>query len=121
MAEEASFFVKYAPYYVPILAAILLIIFTKNYLFRGMISTEMHQAQIERERDMIKGTENIANQLQEITRQLESLTKKFSSEIKETHDRTTGLEHAMSDYLDEMRDLTKTITARPCIITQNGG
>lgn len=111
----------FAPYLVPFLGAIIIIIFTKQYLFRGMVSADMYKDQLEREKELIKTNETIANQLKEIIRQLENLTKKFSNEIRETNERTTSLEHAMSDYLDELRDLTKTITARPCIITQNGG
>jgi hypothetical protein len=119
--EDIKLLIQFAPYLIPFLGAIILIIFTKQYLFRGMISAEMYKEQLERERDVVKANEAIANQLQEISKQLEGLSKKFSSEIKATDERTTGLEHAMSDYLDEMRDLTKQLAARPCLITQNRG
>ena len=83
MGEEVSFLAKYAPYYIPILSAIILIIFTKNYLFRGMISADMHKEQVDREGEIVKVQENVSNRLEEIVRQLESLTKKVSEEIRE--------------------------------------
>jgi hypothetical protein len=105
MMNEANFFVKYAPYYVPILAAILLIIFTKNYLFRGMISDDQYKEMITRERELVKAQETTSSNMQEIAHLLESLTKKVSEEIGGNTDRIKSLELAMSDFLDQMRDL----------------
>lgn len=103
--NEANFLVKYAPYYVPILAAILLIIFTKNYLFRGMVSDDQYKDMLMRERELVKAQETTASNLQEIASLLSSLTKKVSEEIGQNTDRLRSLEAAMSDFLEQMRDL----------------
>jgi hypothetical protein len=105
MGEEVTFLAKYAPYYIPILSAVILIIFTKNYLFRGMISVDVHQSQVDREREIIKVQETVANQLCEIVRQLESLTRTVSEEIKENTDRLRTLELVFSDNIDAVREL----------------
>lgn len=106
MGPEASFLAKYAPYYIPILSAIILIIFTKNYLFRGMISADMHEKQLDRERDFVGATKEAAGHLEEISRQLEGLTKKVSEEIKEMADRVRTLELVFSDNIDAIRELS---------------
>jgi hypothetical protein len=105
MGEEAAFLAKYAPYYVPILSAIILILFTKNYLFRGMVSNELYKDQLEREKEIVKGAEQISHELQEIVAHLENLTKKVSEEIGSNTERLRSLEMAMSDYLDAFREL----------------
>ena len=105
MNEEISFFVRYAPYYVPILAAIILIIFTKNYLFQGMISETIHNAQIGRERELIKGMETNSNKLQEIIGSLKELTQKVHEQIGQNTERLRSLELAMSDYLEAFHEL----------------
>ena len=106
MGDEATFLVKYAPYYIPIVSAIVLIIFTKNYLFRGMISTDMHKEQVDREGEIVKVQEQVSNSLQEIVRQLESLTKKVSEEIRENTERVRSLELVFSDNIDAVRELS---------------
>jgi hypothetical protein len=106
MGDEATFLAKYAPYYIPILSAVILIIFTKNYLFRGMISVDVHQAQVDREREIIKVQETVSNRLEEIVRQLESLTKTVSEEIQENTDRVRSLELVFSDNIDAVRELS---------------
>jgi sensor domain CHASE-containing protein len=118
--EEAKLLSQYAPYLIPFLGAIIVIVFTKKYLFAGMISAEMYKEQLDREKETVKIQENIANQLQEVVRQLEGITRKVSEDIRSSNDRTTSLEHAMSSYIDEFRDLNKTLTARPCLLTQGG-
>ena len=105
MGEEVGFLAKYAPYYIPILSAIILIIFTKNYLSRGMISVDVHQSQVDREREIIKVQENVSSSLQEIVRQLESLTKKVSEEIRENTERVHTLELVFSDNIEAIREL----------------
>lgn len=103
--DEANFLVKYAPYYIPILAAILLIIFTKNYLFKGMISDDQYKDMLTRERELVKAQETTASSMQEVVAHLESLTKKVSEEIGGNTDRVRSLELAMSDFLEQMREL----------------
>lgn len=106
MGEEATFLTKYAPYYIPILSAIILIIFTKNYLFRGMISVDMYKQQVDREGEIVKVQEGVSNRLEEIVKQLESLTKKVSEEIRENTERVRTLELVFSDNIDAVRELS---------------
>jgi vacuolar-type H+-ATPase subunit I/STV1 len=105
LMNETNFFIKYSPYYVPILAAILLIIFTKNYLFRGMVSDDQYKDMLMRERELVKAQETTSSNLQEIASLLSSLTKKVSEEIGQNTDRLQRLELAMSEFLDQLRDL----------------
>lgn len=107
MEPEVNFFVKYAPYYVPILAAILLIIFTKNYLFKGMISTDMHERLIDREGDIVTAMKESASHLDEISRQIESITRKSSQEIKEQSDTIRTI---LRDVADDLQKLEESIT-----------
>lgn len=106
MGEESNFVVKYAPYYIPIIAAIAIIIFTKKYLFQGTISIAIHEAQILREQAIITVQEGVSNRLEEIVRQLESLTKKVSEEIRENTERVRTLELVFSDNIDAVRELS---------------
>jgi hypothetical protein len=108
MGEEATFLAKYAPYYIPILAAIVLIIFTKNYLFKGTISTELYREQVTREGELVKGTETVSNRLEEIVKQLESLTRKVSEEIRENTDRLQAVETIQIDTVSVLKDLAFT-------------
>ena len=105
MGEESNFVVKYAPYYIPIIAAIAIIIFTKKYLFQGTISIDIHQAQIIREQQIIAVQETVSNRLEEIVKQLENLTKKVSEEIRENTERVRTLELVFSDNIDAVREL----------------
>jgi hypothetical protein len=106
METEFAFFSKYAPYYIPFLGALLLIIFTKNYLFRGMVSIDMHQAQIERERELIRVQESFSNRLEEIVKQLENLTKTVAEEIRANTERLHTIELVFSDNIDAVRELS---------------
>lgn len=109
MGPEANFFVKYAPYYVPILAAILLIIFTKNYLFKGMISTEMHEKLLDREGDMVTAMRESASHLDKISQQVESITRKSSEEIKEQSDMIRTVLQDVADGLRTLEDVIKQL------------
>ena len=80
-AWEAFF--KYAPQYLPIVAAIAVIIFTRTYVYKGMVPESMMTNQLERERAIVEGAKDIENRLEEIVRQLEALTKKVSEEKTE--------------------------------------
>lgn len=117
MGPEASYITKYAPYYIPILAAIGLIIFTKIYLFRDMVSTKMYKQQLDREKEFIVATEKVASRFEVFIKLLETLTKKFSEEIKEVqigikedltgvNERVRTLELVFSDNIDAIRELS---------------
>jgi len=118
--EEFKLIVQYAPYLVPFLGAIILIIFTKKYLFAGMVSTEMHAEQITREREIITVQETVANRLEEIVKQLESLTKKVSSEISQNTERLHTLEIVISDNLDAFRELNANFEKHRKMIPDTG-
>lgn len=105
LMEESKFITQYTPYLVNFLGAIVIIIFVKKYLFAGMVSETIHNSQVERERELIKGTELISNKLKEIVKSLEALTQKVSEEIGQNTERLRSLEMAMSDYLDAFREL----------------
>ena len=71
--KELKLILDFAPYLIPFLGAILLIIFTRKYLFSGLISSEMYQNGLERERSLVKVQEEIAMQLSEIADRLEAI------------------------------------------------
>lgn len=96
---------KDAPQYLPIIAAIAVIIFTRTYVYKGMVPESMLQGQIERERAIVEGAKDIENRLEEIVRQLEALTRKVSEEVRANTERLASLEHCMSDYLTEFNEL----------------
>jgi peptidoglycan hydrolase CwlO-like protein len=108
---------KYGPQYLPILVAILVIVFTKTYVYKGMVPEKMLKDQIQREQQMLKDQverehnivevgKDLENRLEEIVRQLESLTQKISEEIGENNQRIASLERFLSDQLDAIRELT---------------
>lgn len=113
--EQVKLIERYAPYLIPFLGAILIIVFTKQYLFRGMISADLHQDLLRRERRLIRTWKATTAQLAELTGHLEALAKRTSEQITQVNERTASLEHAMSDYLDEMRTLNKSLGVRPCL------
>jgi hypothetical protein len=76
--EEMKLVAQYAPYLIPFLGAILLIIFTKKYLFAGMISAEMHREQLEREKELVRVQEEVSIRLTEIVEKLEKLAYELS-------------------------------------------
>ena len=122
---------KYGPYVIPVLLSILVIVFTKNYVYKGMVPEDMLSKQIDREKAMIKEqsdleqkrvkeqsdlfqqiltmAKDLEQNLEEIVFQLQSLTTKVSEEIGENNERITGLERFLSDQLDVIRDHSKTI------------
>ena len=103
--EYTEFIVKFAPYYVPFIAAIIIIIFTKNYLFRDMVDSTMFQKQIEREREIAKAIADNSHQLEEICHHLENLTKKVSAEIGESSEEMKGLQVQISKLVETIRVL----------------
>jgi hypothetical protein len=111
MGEETNFITQYAPTYIPFLAAVLIIIFTRQYLFRGMVSMEMHTAQVERECKAIEIQEAVSGRLEEIVMQLAALTTGVNTEISNNTERLRSLEHAMSDYLEAFHGLASTFQA----------
>jgi hypothetical protein len=110
-------FAKYAPQYLPLLGAILVILFTRNYVYKGMVPESILNSQLEREskrlqeqsardKQIIEGAKDIEAHLEELVRQLEALTLKVSAEIGENNVRVTSLERFLSDQIDAIRDLT---------------
>lgn len=106
MGTEISLIAQYGPAFAYLAAAIMVIIFTKNYLFKGMISTEMHRDQVEREKDFVGAAKENAGHLEEIARQLENLSKKVSEEIREMGNRVHTMELVFSDNIDAIRELS---------------
>ena len=107
--DEFKTISQYAPYLLPFLGAVLVIVFTKKYLFTGMISTDMHKEQITREIDLVKVQEKISGQLQEVVKQLENITRKTSEDIRSNNGRMSSLERSTADYIDEYHELNKVL------------
>jgi hypothetical protein len=105
--QEAEWIAKYAPQFISFVAVILLIVFIKNYLFKGVISTDQYERQLVREQAFITATQNAANNLGDIGKQLEGITKKVSEEIGHNTERIRTLEMVISDFLDEFRELNR--------------
>jgi hypothetical protein len=105
--QEAEWIAKYAPQFISFVAVIILIIFIKNYLFKGVVPTDQFEKQLARERDFVIATEKAANNLGDISRQLASITKKVSEEIGQNTERIRTLEMVISDFLDEFRELNR--------------
>jgi hypothetical protein len=97
--------VKYAPYYLPLLAALVIILFTRDHLYKGMMSIEVYKEQVERERQIVSAQKDNNSSLAEIVRQLESLTMKVSEEIGKNTERLGSMERFMSDFLTEFNQL----------------
>jgi peptidoglycan hydrolase CwlO-like protein len=107
MQEELKLIAQASPYVLPFLAAIMIIVFTKKYLFVDVVPRETMNTQIEREREIVSATKDVSNQLQEIVRQLERLTSSVNNQINENTERLRSLEHAMSDYLQAFHELNR--------------
>jgi hypothetical protein len=105
MTEEAKLINELAPIFAYLIAAILLIIFVRKYLFVGMISIEMHNAQIAHEKEIVRTQEEVSNHLSEIVAQLSNLTASIKEEIGGNTERLRSLEMAMSDYLQAFHEL----------------
>jgi hypothetical protein len=106
MEPEVNLIAQYGPAFAYLIAAVLVIVFVRNYLFRGMVSDEIHREQVEREKDFVGATKEAAVHLEEIGRQLESLSKKVSEEIREMAERMRTLELVFSDNIDAIRELS---------------
>jgi len=107
MTEEAKLIKELAPIFAYLIAAILLIIFVKRYLFVGMISIEMHNAQIAHEKEIVRTQGEVSQHLKEIVDQLGNLTSSVNNEIKNNTERLRSLELAMSDYLQAFHELNR--------------
>jgi len=131
--DTIDLIVKYAPQYIPIVAAFLVILFTRNYIYRGMVPQAMLDDQIAREQErlveqitrekqIIETAKDIEQHLEEIVYQLSSLTKKVSEEITENNARITSLERFLSDEIDVVRGLSDRIQdlAFQCERTRKG-
>lgn len=117
MSPELEYLVKYAPALGVLVATIILIAYTKKSLFQDVISKEMFQTQLEREREFVIATKEAASHLDEISRQLESSSHKQSESVKaqtdtiremlqDVADRLRTLELVFSDNIDALRNLT---------------
>jgi len=122
---------KYGPQILPILIAILVIVFTKQYVYRGMVPENMLSDQITREKELLKEqserenkrvleqsardkqvietAKDLEQHLEEIVFQLQSLTTKISEELGENNQRITGLERFLSEQIDVIREHSKEI------------
>jgi hypothetical protein len=102
----------------PLIGLILSIWILKKTVFAGWgeLARQVVTGFFVQEKERIQVQTEVSATLQEIARQLESLTWKVSKEIKEITDRVgkeigdntdrlRSLEVAMSNYLDEFRDL----------------
>lgn len=105
--QEAEWIAKYAPQFISFVAVILLIIFIKNYLFKGVIPADQYERQLTREQAFITATQSAATNLGDISKQLEGITKKVSEEIGQNTERIRTLEMVISDFLDEFRELNR--------------
>jgi len=118
--ETFDLIVKYAPQYIPIAAAFLVIIFTRNYIYKGMVPQTMLDDQVNREQErlieqiarekqIIETAKDLEQHLEEIVYQLGSLTKKVSEEISESNSRITSLERFLSDEIEAIHQLSDKI------------
>ena len=85
--KELKLILDFAPYLIPFLGAIVLIIFTRKYLFSGLISSEMYQNGLERERSLVVVQEEIAMRLSEIVDRLEAISLGIAAERRSGNDR----------------------------------
>ena len=81
MGPELEFIAKYVPAALSVAAVILLIGYTRKYLFGGMISNEMYEKQLIREREFVTATQEATGKLGAIAHQLEILTTKITEEL----------------------------------------
>ena len=114
MGEEVKIIAQYTPHLIGFAGALVLlmitvrlIIFVKRELFAGVISLELHTAQIERENKLVKAQEEVSDHLEEIVSQLAALTNGVNEEIRNNTERLRSLEHAMSDYLEAFHELNR--------------
>lgn len=109
MGAEAELITKLVPALGSVIATIMLIIFTRTYLYKGMISAEMHEKQIQREIDLIAASQKVATEMCQITKELQELKRELpktvSDKIGQLTERVRSLEFAMSDFLDQIREL----------------
>lgn len=112
---DITLFEKYAPYLIPFLGAMFLIVFTKQYLFKDLIPTDQLKFQIDREKELIACFTTTNTQLLEIAHQLETMSKRSSEQIKEMHDRSESIEQAIAKYVNALHQLNATLSARPCL------
>jgi hypothetical protein len=66
--DELKLLKEAAPYLLPFFGVLLLIVFVKNSLFTGMMSTETYKEQMERERLVLLHYTNITSQLDDMIR-----------------------------------------------------
>ena len=85
--KELKLILDFAPYLIPFLGAILLIIFTRKYLFSGLISSEMYGEQVLREKEISRVQEEVAMRLSEIVDRLEAISVGIASERRSGNDR----------------------------------
>jgi len=107
MVEDVKLIREIAPIFAYLVAAIMIIVFVRKYLFAGMISIEMHNAQIDHEKAVVTAQETASKHLEGIVAQLENLTASVSIQISENTERLRSLEHAMSDYLQAFHELNR--------------
>lgn len=85
--NELKLILEYMPYLIPFIGAILIIIFTKKYLFAGMISAEMYGEQVFREKEISRVQEEVAMRLSDIVGRLEAISVGIASERRSGNDR----------------------------------
>ncbi|MGD9125749.1 MAG: hypothetical protein PVH19_00085 [Planctomycetia bacterium] len=129
--DTVEAFAKYAPQYLPLLGAIMVILFTRNYVYKGMVPEKLINDQVEREKTILKEqsereqqrlkeqaqrdlnlaeiAKDLEQHLEEVVYQLQSLMKKVSDEIGESHARISSLEAHISQQMDVIRDQSKTL------------
>jgi DNA-binding FrmR family transcriptional regulator len=113
---ELDFIMKYAPSFGVLVAVVLLIAYTKKNLFTGVISKDLFDTQLQREREFVGVMKENAGHLDEISRQMESTGRKQADDVhaqteairallNEVSERLHTLELVFSDHIDAIRQL----------------
>jgi len=101
--DMADLILKSAPTLIPLLGSVALIIFTKNYLFRDLISKEMFTTMIEREKDQLSVQTSVSGNLKEIGAQLVGLVSEIKSLVAANWDNRRYIDDKF-DHFDDRFD-----------------
>lgn len=105
--DMADLIIANAPILIPLLGSVALIIFTKNYLFRDLISKEMFTTMIVREKEQLAVQSAVSGNLKDISTQLVSLVSEIKNLIAANWDNRRYIDDKM-DHFDDRLDHIET-------------
>jgi hypothetical protein len=119
MQEEINFIREIAPYLIPIVSTVVLIIFIKKYLFTGMMSSETYREQMEREKLVLLHYHNLTDQMNTMLHVQGDVVKQYAEIVAELRRLSGIIETKLGEHIDRLSEVERNMIRHMRDISKN--